>query len=269
MACLLVIVIAATVLTAPPGKLTHAARTTTSPEAFWQAALPDTPMPESIRELLRPSGDDEKTEVNPPNADADDVRGDDPPPPMNFNYDDYRASPSPRTRKHHQVATPAAHSAKALEHAGARNAASPPAVFFLEDAVRVGGSLPFPRAAAAEKADQPPLELYTVREVRAVEGSSFVVCRRDAAAVYGCRATGPAARAYAATVAGETGEVVAAGVVCRTDCYDDAFRWGDPAARAAVLRLLDVKPGGVAAAAGVCHAVLDAQVLPVREDERA
>ncbi|CAN6174738.1 unnamed protein product [Urochloa humidicola] len=267
MACLLVIVIAATVLTAPPGKLTHAARTTTtSPEAFWHAALPDTPMPESIRELLRPSGDDEKTEVNPPNADADDVRGDDPPPPMNFNYDDYRASPSPRTRKHHQAA---AHSAKALEHAGARNAASPPAVFFLEDAVRVGGSLPFPRAAAAEEADQPPLELYTVREVRAVEGSSFVVCRRDAA-VYGCRATGSAARAYAATVAGETGEaVVDAAVVCRTDCYDDASRWGDQAARAAVLRLLDVKPGGVAAAAGVCHAVLDAQVLPVSEEERA
>ncbi|CAL5082005.1 unnamed protein product [Urochloa decumbens] len=248
MACLLVLVVAATVLTAPQGTtLTHAARTM-SPEAFWRAALPDAPMPESIRELLRPT----RAEVNPPNADAD-VRDDDPPPPMNFNYDDYKASPSPRN---HQVATPAAHSAKPLEHAGARNAVSP-AVFFLEEAVLVGGSLPFPRAAA----DQPPVELYTVRAVRAVEGSSFVVCRRDAAAAYGCRATGPAARAYAATVAGERGETVTAAVVC----YTSRLAGDDPAARGA-FRLLDVKPGGAAVA---CHAVLDAQVLPVREDESA
>ncbi|CAN6196368.1 unnamed protein product [Urochloa humidicola] len=270
MACLLVLVIAATVLTDPPGKLTHAARTTSSPEAFWRATLPDTPMPESIRELLRPSA-----EVNPPNADADDVRGDDPPPPMNFNYDDYRASPSPRN--HRQVATAVAHSTKALEHAGSRNAAtdavesarasSPPAVFFLEEAVRIGGSLPFARAAAAPEADRPPLELYTVRAVRTVEGSSFVVCRRDAADVYGCRATGLAARAYAATVSGERGDAVDAALVCRTDCYD-ASRWGDMAACAA-LRLLDVKPPGGATMAVVCHAVLDAQVLPVREDESA
>nr|ACG46496.1 hypothetical protein [Zea mays] len=55
MACLLVLVIAATVLTGPPGKLTHAARTSPA-EAFWHAALPGAPMPEAIRELLRPAG---------------------------------------------------------------------------------------------------------------------------------------------------------------------------------------------------------------------
>ncbi|CAL5073720.1 unnamed protein product [Urochloa decumbens] len=266
MACLLVLVVAATVLTAPQGTtLTHAARTM-SPEAFWRAALPDAPMPESIRELLRPT----RAEVNPPNADAD-VRDDDPPPPMNFNYDDYKASPSPRN---HQVATAAAHPGKPLEHAGVRNAAtdvarsvratSPAAVFFLEEEVRVGGSLPFPRAAPnaeAAAADQTPLDLYAVRAVRAVEGSSFVVCRRDAAAVYGCRATGPAARAYAASLDGERGETVAAAVVC----YTSRLAGDDPAARGA-FRLLDVKPGGAAVA---CHAVLDAQVLPVREDESA
>ncbi|CAL5063804.1 unnamed protein product [Urochloa decumbens] len=256
MACLLVLVVAATVLTAPQGTtLTHAARTM-SPEAFWRAALPDALMPESIRELLRPT----RAEVNPPNADAD-VRDDDPPPPMNFNYDDYKASPSPRN---HQVA----HSARPLEHAGALNAptgaASPPAVFFLEEAVRVGGSLPFPRAAPnaeAAAADQTPLDLYAVRAVRAVEGSSFVVCRRNAAAVYGCRATGPAARAYVASLDGERGETVAAAVVC----YTSRLAGDDPAARGA-FRLLDVKPGGAAVA---CHAVLDAQVLPVTEDESA
>ncbi|TKW33723.1 hypothetical protein SEVIR_2G258700v4 [Setaria viridis] len=272
MACLLlVLVVAAAVLTAPPGKLTHAARTPTSPEAFWRAALPGEPMPESIRELLRPSAE----VVKAPSADAD-VRDDDPPPPMNFNYDDYRASPSPRNQL--VVAT----FAKAPEHVGARNAAtgdddraraSPPAVFFLEDAVRVGGSLPFPRgllprAASgddeeAPAARQPPLELYTVRAVRAVEGSSFVVCRGEArpdggGAVYGCRGVGPA-RAYAVDVAGERGDAVTATVVCHGD---DGASNGN--LEHAASRLLGVG-GGVGAA--VCYAVPDAQILLVKSEK--
>ena len=42
---------------APPGKqlmMARAARPSPA-EAFWRAALPDAPMPEAIRELLRPN----------------------------------------------------------------------------------------------------------------------------------------------------------------------------------------------------------------------
>ncbi|OEL37369.1 BURP domain-containing protein 15 [Dichanthelium oligosanthes] len=260
MACLVLLLVAAAVLTAPPGRLTHAAPTpSSSPEAFWRAALPGAPMPESIRELLRrPSA-----EVNAPTAGDEDVRGDDPPPPMNFNYDDYRASPESRD----QVAT-AGPPAKAPEHLGdARKAGTAPTVFFLEDAVRVGGSLPFRRAANDEASH--PLELYTVRAVRAVEGSSFVVCHRDAAgsdggggAVYGCRGVSPA-RAYAVDVAAEYGGgAVTATVVCHT--ADDTSMWYP--ARAA-LGLIDVKKPGGEGEAVVCHAVIGAQVLPVKNDE--
>ncbi|XP_062199947.1 BURP domain-containing protein 15-like [Phragmites australis] len=229
MACLLALVLAATVLTVPPGKLTNAARTSSPAEAFWRTALPDAPMPEAIRELLHP-----RAEATVPN-DVKPKDDDDPPvPPMTFKYDDYRAA-SPRNDN---------------------GAAAWPTVFFLEDAVRVGESLPFrsiaPRAPAA--AAEATLRLYTVRAVRAVEGSRFVVCRREAGpgVVYGCRATGPA-RAYVVDVAG--GDVaVAAAVVCHTD----TSQW-DPAH--AAFRLLDVKPGGAA----VCHALPDAQqVLPAK-----
>lgn len=256
----------------PPVKLTHAARTPmTSPEAFWSAALPDAPMPESIRELLRPGAADAEV-VKAPSADAEDIRdNNDPPPPMNFNYDDYKASsPSPRNQLA-VVATPA----KALEHVddGAASASPPPAVFFLEDAVRVGGTIPFPRglipraapAGAAGRHHQPPVELYAVRAVRAIEGSSFVVCRGEyhrnaGGAVYGCRGVG-LSRAYAVDVAGdgERGDAVAATVVCRA-VDDDASNNDGNLERAAASRLLGVKPGGAA----VCYAVPDAQMLLVK-----
>ncbi|NP_001150610.2 BURP domain-containing protein 15 precursor [Zea mays] len=251
MACLLVLVIAATVLTGPPGKLTHAARTSPA-EAFWHAALPGAPMPEAIRELLRPAG---AAGTNAPDA-ARSRHHDADPPPMNFKYEDYRSS-----RRNEATAT----SAEALDRAGgAGNAAASPAVFFLEEAVRVGGVLPFrgmvPRGTASVAVASPPMRLYKVRAVRAIDGRRFMVCRRDREdgpdgdAVYGCRATGPA-RAYAVGVVGERGETVAATVVCRTD----TSRWNR--VRAA-FRLLDVKPGGAA----VCHAALGAQVIPVKND---
>lgn len=271
----------------PPGKLTHAARTSPA-EAFWRAALPGAPMPEAIRELLRPAGAagdhlrnrimnlwqticDANTIATPhmrktgtravragtnaPDA-AKPRHHDADPPPMNFKYEDYRSS-----RRNEATAL----SAEALDSAGgAGNAAASPAVFFLEEAVRVGGVLPLrsvvPRGTASAAAASPPLRLYKVRAVRAVDGRRFMVCRRDREdgpdgdAVYGCRATGPA-RAYAVGVVGERGETVAATVVCRTD----TSRWNR--VRAA-FRLLDVKPGGAA----VCHAALGAQVIPVKND---
>ncbi|WVZ65339.1 hypothetical protein U9M48_014719 [Paspalum notatum var. saurae] len=262
MACLLVLVVAATLLMAPPGKLTNAARTTTtSPaEEFWRTALPGAPMPEAIRELLRPAA--LGTTTNAPNDD-------DPPiPPMNFKYDDYRSS---RRRDAAAVPSPdvllnkrAAISARRSDAAAASSLAT---IFFLEEAVRVGEALPFltvPTNVDDAPAARPPLQLHTVRAVRAVNGCRFVVCRRREAAgprgaVYGCRATGPATRAYAADVsAGEREDTVAAAIVCHAD---DTSPWGPVRA---VFRLLDVKPGDAA----VCHAVLGAEVLPVEEDER-
>ncbi|PAN13012.1 hypothetical protein PAHAL_2G307600 [Panicum hallii] len=144
MARLLVLAVAAlAVLTAPPGKqlMTARAARPSPAEAFWCAALPDAPMPEAIRELLHPKAAGTKD----PNV------NDKPPlPPLNFKYDDYKSSPR------NEAAT--APSPEVLRHlaGGARGdtAASPPTVLcFLEDAVRVGGSLPLrcvPRAAAVE-----------------------------------------------------------------------------------------------------------------------
>ncbi|KAL6844708.1 hypothetical protein ACP4OV_025367 [Aristida adscensionis] len=267
MACLLpIVLVAATVLTVPPEKMTaHAARTSPA-EAFWRAALPDAPMPDAIVKLLhRPDGD---------HGDKPKDTSDPPPlPPMDFDYDEYIASPRSGA---------AAPSLDVLKRAagGARNTAvggdAAAAAFFLEEAVRVGESLPFvgsSRGAAATdgaealaEAPKPPaaapplLQLHTVRAVRAVEGSRFVVCRRDAgagddAAVYACRSTttaGPV-RAYSVEVAaGERGDAaMTVAVVCRTGA---SRREPEDAA----LRLLGAKPGGAA----VCHAVPDALVLP-------
>jgi len=233
-------------------------------------------------------------EVKPPSADSLKPRDDDPP-PMNFNYDDYRASSSISPRDEADTAPAAkavehaSSTAKAVEHAaGSRNAAAtddgggdiiarvPPqaAVFFLEDAVRVGGSLPFPRAAPhgeAAAADQQaaPLELRTVRAVRAVQGSSFVLCRGGApagpaggGAVYGCRGVVGPARAYVVDVAArERGDAVTASVVCHADDGASKSKLGHAAA---ALRLLDVNPGGGAA---VCYAVPDAQILLVKSNK--
>lgn len=214
-------------------------------------------MPEAIRELLRP-GAAAGIDAAPKYHD-DDL----------FNYEYTTIDP-----KHHEAA---AASAEVPNGVGgvARNAAaaSPTTMFFLEDAVRVGGVLPIcsttPRDTA--NAAAPPLRLYTVRAVRAVDGCRFVVCRRDReaggsgpdadnnderdAAVYGCRATTTGlARAYVVGMVGERGETATAAVVCRTD----VSRWSR-----AAFWLLGVKPGGAAA---VCHAALDAQVIPVKND---
>ncbi|KAL5206814.1 hypothetical protein ABZP36_035023 [Zizania latifolia] len=196
----------------------------------------------------------------PSGSKASDSDGPPPAPPMNFNYDDYRASPRSAAAPSPDVLNRVAPGQKAAAVVDDDDVSSPPTVFFLEDAVRVGESLPLPRpdTAAASAAALPPLRLYTVRSVRAVEGSSFVVCRRGeaarqgAAAAYGCRATatGPA-RAYAVDAADEHGDAVSAAAVCHTDMS----RW-DP--DHAAFRLLGVKPGGMAA---VCRAIPNAQIL--------
>ena len=192
--------------------------------------------------------------------------GDGPPPPMNFNYDDYRALPR-RDAPYPDALNRVAAVQTADENGVSSPPPPPPTVFFLEDAVRVGESLPLPRpaadataAGAAAATALPPLRLYTVRSVRAIEGSSFVVCRGETTAgagVYGCRdaATGPA-RAYAAAAAGGGGgDAVIAAVVC----HADTSRW-DP--DHAAFRLLGVRPGGAA----VCRAVAGAHLLPTNED---
>ncbi|KAM3276067.1 hypothetical protein ACQJBY_044447 [Aegilops geniculata] len=255
MARLLVLAVTATVLMAQSGQPASATRTSPA-EAFWRAALPDAPMPDAILELL-PQGDHHASteqETDTPEGVIEDVEDKDPPPPMNFNYDYDDALPR-------SEATSAPSPNVLLNRAAVATPSS--TVFFLEDAVRVGESLPFHRihraTVAAEASAEQPLELYTVRSVRAVEGSSFVLCRGEAGegAVYGCRATG-LARAYVLALAGERGHAAMTAVaVCRTD----ASRW-DP--EHAAFRLLGVKPGGAA----VCHAVPDAQVLPVMNGKR-
>lgn len=129
--------------------------------------------------------------------------GDGPPPPMNFNYDDYRALPrsdAPSPDALNRVA--------AVQNADENGVSSPPppppTVFFLEDAVRVGESLPLPRpaadataAGAAAATALPPLRLYTVRSVRAIEGpaSSCAAARpRRAPACTGAAMPPPARR---------------------------------------------------------------------------
>jgi hypothetical protein len=183
---------------------------------------------------------------------AEAVNDNDPPPPMNFNYDDYRALP-----RSEATAAPAPDVLIRDEET----------VFFLEDAVRVGESLPMhsstPRATAAadagEASAQVPLELYTIRSVRAVEGSSFVVCRGEPGhgAVYGCRGTGPA-RAYVLALTAERGDAAMSAVAV---CTTDTSRWD---LEHAAFRLLGVKPGGAA----VCHAVPNALVLSAKNGKR-
>ncbi|KAI4989876.1 hypothetical protein ZWY2020_038239 [Hordeum vulgare] len=241
MARLLVLAVTATVLMAQSGQPASAARLSPA-EAFWRAALPDAPMPDAILELLHQETD------TPEDAVEAVEKKDPPPPPMNFNYDYDDALPR-------SEATSAPSPNVLLNRAAVATASS--TVFFLEDAVRVGESLPFHRihraTAAAEASAEQQLELYAVRSVRAVEGSNFVLCRGEAGegAVYGCRATGPA-RAYVLSLAGERRDAAMTAVaVCRTN----ASPW-DP--EHAAFRLLGVKPGGAA----VCYAVTDAQVMP-------
>uniref|UniRef100_A0A0E0ETA2 BURP domain-containing protein n=1 Tax=Oryza meridionalis TaxID=40149 RepID=A0A0E0ETA2_9ORYZ len=257
MASLVAIAIAvAALMVVQPGRQMTAFAARTSPaaaaEAFWRAAMPGVPMPDAIVELLH-----HEHGVASAGGKAN-GGGDGPPPPMNFNYDDYRALPrsdAPSPDALNRVA--------AVQNADENGVSSTPrTVFFLEDAVRVGESLPLPRPAAdatAAAAALPPLRLYTVRSVRAIEGSSFVVCRGETTAgagVYGCRdaATGPA-RAYAVDAAGAGGDAVIAAVVC----HADTSRW-DP--DHAAFRLLGVRPGGAA----VCRAVADAHILPTTKD---
>ncbi|KAG8049854.1 hypothetical protein GUJ93_ZPchr0009g2454 [Zizania palustris] len=245
--CLLALAVIAMALTAQSGQLMMISASRTSPaEAFWRAALPGAAMPDAILELLHREND-VPSDGGPPPA-----------PPMNFNYDDYRASPRSAAATSPDALNLGAPGQKAAAVVVVDDdVSSPPTtVFFLEDALRVGESLPLPRpATAAASAALPPLRLYTVRSVRAVEGSSFVLCRQGAAAAsYGCRATatGPA-RAYAVDAADKHGNAVSAAAVCHTD----TSRW-DP--DHAAFRLLGVKPGGATA---VCRAVPNAQILSV------
>ncbi|WVZ92354.1 hypothetical protein U9M48_038427 [Paspalum notatum var. saurae] len=92
-----------------------------------------------------------------------------------------------------------------------------------------------PRAGA-------PLQLYTVRAVRPVDGASFVVCHDEVYpyTVYRCHGTGPA-RAYM-KMEGERGGAVTVATVCHTD----TSRWNPDHIS---FKLLGTKPGG----APVCH----------------
>uniref|UniRef100_A0A0D9XEX1 BURP domain-containing protein n=1 Tax=Leersia perrieri TaxID=77586 RepID=A0A0D9XEX1_9ORYZ len=127
MACLLAVAVAAMALmVVQPGRqmAAFAARmsppsaTATAAEAFWRAAMPGAAMPDAIVELIHHYEHDGEAHAT----------GDDPPPPMNFNYDDYRtdaAAPSPDVLKHADVSSSPPETATST-------------VFFLEDAVRGG-----------------------------------------------------------------------------------------------------------------------------------
>ncbi|KQJ90693.1 BURP domain-containing protein 15 [Brachypodium distachyon] len=264
MARLLALAVAAAVLMAQPGQQLASAARTSAAEAFWRAALPGAPMPDALLELLH----HESTGVPDDGVSEGDYNDNDPPPPMNFNYDDYRALPRSRTGSATNAAAPHFLQYRAVvrnDAAAHVDNAATTMVFFLEDAVRVGGSLPLfhgtQRRARAAAGASAGLKLHAVRSVTAVEEPGIVVCRGDEAhghghgAVYGCRAVGPAARVYVLALAGDDVSAVA---VCRTD----TSRW-DP--EHAAFRLLGVKPGGPA----VCHAVPNAQVLLSAKDGKS
>lgn len=94
-----------------------------------------------------------------------------------------------------------------------------------------------PRAGA-------PLQPYTVRAVRPVEGSSFVACHDEAYpyTVYRCHTTGPA-RAYMVDMEGTRG---GGALTVATVCHTDTSRWNPEHVS---FKLLGTKPGG----APVCH----------------
>lgn len=93
-----------------------------------------------------------------------------------------------------------------------------------------------PRAGA-------PLQPYTVRAMRPVEGASFLACHDEAYpyTVYRCHTTGPA-RAYMVEMEGAHGGSVTVATVCHTD----TSRWNPEHVS---FKLLGTKPGG----APVCH----------------
>ncbi|KAG8057142.1 hypothetical protein GUJ93_ZPchr0002g26621 [Zizania palustris] len=148
MACLLALaVVVAMPLMVQHGQLTFAHARTSPGEAFWRAALHGAAMPEAILELLPREND------VPSRGKASD--GDDPAPNgANAIVDDDTSSSSPT-------------------------------VFFLEEAVRVGESLPLPRpdttgtSVAAAAALPQPQQLYTVRSVGAAEGFRTDTSRWD------------------------------------------------------------------------------------------
>ncbi|PAN36000.1 hypothetical protein PAHAL_6G249900 [Panicum hallii] len=93
-----------------------------------------------------------------------------------------------------------------------------------------------PRAGA-------PLQQYTVRAVRPVDGASFVACHDEAYpyTVYRCHSTGPA-RAYMVEMEGAREGAVTVATVCHTD----TSRWNPEHVS---FKLLGTKPGG----APICH----------------
>ncbi|WVZ92351.1 hypothetical protein U9M48_038424 [Paspalum notatum var. saurae] len=93
-----------------------------------------------------------------------------------------------------------------------------------------------PRAGA-------PLQRYTVRAVRPVDGASFVACHDEVYpyTVYRCHGTGPA-RAYMVEMEGARGGAVTVATVCHTD----TSRWNPDHVS---FKLLGTKPGGTP----VCH----------------
>ncbi|KAJ1269007.1 hypothetical protein BS78_07G177200 [Paspalum vaginatum] len=93
-----------------------------------------------------------------------------------------------------------------------------------------------PRAGA-------PLQRYTVRAVRRVDGVSFVACHDEVYpyTVYRCHGTGPA-RAYMVEMEGARGGAVTVATVCHTD----TSLWNPDHVS---FKLLGTKPGGTP----VCH----------------
>ncbi|CAL5001439.1 unnamed protein product [Urochloa decumbens] len=94
-----------------------------------------------------------------------------------------------------------------------------------------------PRAGA-------PLQAYTVRAVRRVDGASFVACHDEPYpyTVYRCHGTGPA-RAYMVEMEGARGGAV---VTVATVCHTDTSLWNPEHVS---FKLLGTKPGG----APICH----------------
>ncbi|CAL4990765.1 unnamed protein product [Urochloa decumbens] len=88
-----------------------------------------------------------------------------------------------------------------------------------------------------------PLQQYSIRAVRRVDGSSFVACRDQdyPYTIFVCHSTGPS-RAYMVDVVGGDMAIVAVAAVCHTNTS-----WWDPEHIA--FKLLGTKPGGAPA----CH----------------
>ncbi|KAL6646102.1 hypothetical protein ACP70R_017710 [Stipagrostis hirtigluma subsp. patula] len=109
-----------------------------------------------------------------------------------------------------------------------------------------------PRAGA-------PLQRYTVRAVRPVDGGSFVACHDEPYpyTVYRCHGTGPA-RAYMVEMEGARGGAVTLATVCHTD----TSLWNPEHVS---FKLLGTKPGGEP----ICHLMPYGHILWAKNVKRS